>query len=270
MKPTTPLESIVDPFVKGIGGDLISELVGNNNPPSSADYLFRRHNVIAEMKTLQADSFGGPFCRKLGGRMGDWHRDGRLRVYGTTRIDSKSLSPECQNEMFDVMAAPLQKHVVNAANGQIESTKEILNMPAARGLLWVASDGNLDLQPDAVWFLLTRILQKKRENGTPYYSNIHGLAYFSPRMLVEMPQSKQPALFWFSGSRQADDQQMAACLNELCTAWPQHVAREQRIVVRQVDGKTVSPENLRFLGVPPRMPKIQVSDPCRADGHQNT
>jgi hypothetical protein len=135
MKPTTPLESIVDPFVKGIGGELISELVGNNNPPSSADYLFRRHNVIAEMKTLQADSFGGPFCRKLGGRMGDWHRDGRLRVYGTTRIDSKSLSPECQNEMFDVMAAPLQKHVVNAANGQIESTKEILNMPAARGLL---------------------------------------------------------------------------------------------------------------------------------------
>jgi hypothetical protein len=142
-------------------------------------------------------------------------------------------------------------------------------MPAARGLLWVASDGNLDLQPDAVWFLLTRILQKKRENGTPYYSNIHGLAYFSPRMLVEMPQSKQPALFWFSGSRQADDQ-MAACLNELCTAWPQHVAREQRIVVRQVDGKTVSPENLRFLGVPPRMPKIQVSDPCRAEGHENT
>src|ERR1035438_8196750 len=92
MKPTTPLESIVDPFVKGIGGELISELVGNNNPPSSADYLFRRHNVIAEMKTLQADSFGGPFCRKLGGWMGDWHRDGRLRVYGTTRIDSKSLS----------------------------------------------------------------------------------------------------------------------------------------------------------------------------------
>src|ERR1035438_7314563 len=142
--------------------------------------------------------------------------------------------------------------------------------PPTRGLLWVASDGNLDLQPDAVWFLLTRILQKKRENGTPYYSNIHGLAYFSPRMLVEMPQSKQPALFWFNGSRQADDQQMAACLNELCTAWPQHVAREQRIVVRQVDGKTVSPENLRFLGVPPRMPKIQVSDPCRAEGHQNT
>src|ERR1022692_2994538 len=86
---------------------------------------------------LQEASCGWPatatwiFSRTRSG----FHRDGRLRVYGTTRIDSKSLSPECQNEMFDVMAAPLQKHVVNAANGQIESTKEILNMPAARGLL---------------------------------------------------------------------------------------------------------------------------------------
>jgi hypothetical protein len=80
MKRTTPLQSIVDPFVKGIGGELISELVGNDSPPSSADYLFRRHNVIAELKTLQTESFGAPFRRKLGDRMGDWHRDGRLRV----------------------------------------------------------------------------------------------------------------------------------------------------------------------------------------------
>src|SRR5271163_4769952 len=41
-----------------------------------------------------------------------------------------------------------------------------------------------------------------------------------PRMQVQMPQSKQPAIFWFSGCRQPDDQQMAACLNELYTAWP--------------------------------------------------
>lgn len=70
MKRTMPLQSIVDPFVKGIGGELISELVGNDSPPSSADYLFRRHNVIAELKTLQTESFGDPFRRKLGDRMG--------------------------------------------------------------------------------------------------------------------------------------------------------------------------------------------------------
>jgi hypothetical protein len=263
MKPSTPLQSIIDPFVKGIGGELISELVGNNTPPSSADYLFRRYNVIAELKTLQVDSFGDPLCRKLGARMGDWLTNSRLLPYGTTRFDSKRLSPESQNEMFDVIAAPLKNHVVYSASKQIESTKEVLSMPDAKGLLWVASDGNEALQPDAVWFLLKRILQKRHENGALCYSNIHGLAYFNPRMLVEMPQSKRPALIWFSGPRQPEDQQMGACLSELCVAWPQYVSWAQGVPVRPMDAKTVSPDGLRFLGVPRRMPRIQVGDPFR-------
>jgi hypothetical protein len=270
MKPTTPLQSIVDPFVKGLDGELVSELVGNNSPPSNADYLFRHHNIIAELKTLQADSFGDPFRRKLGNRMGDWHRDGRLLVYGTARVDSKNLSQECQNEMFDVMAGPLQKHVVNAANTQIGSTKELLKMPDAKGLLWVASDGNEDLKPDAVLFLLKRILAKKHEDGKPCYSNIHALAYFSPRMLVEIPQSKQPAQFWFSGSRDPGDGQMLTFLSELCTAWPRYVAWAQGIAVRSVEANAVQPEDLRFIGVPPRMPRIKVAEPNRAETGQKT
>ena len=57
-------------------------------------------------------------------------------------VSSSRLSPECREEMFSAMAESLQKHVVAAANFQIRSTKELLNLPDARGLLWVASDGN--------------------------------------------------------------------------------------------------------------------------------
>jgi hypothetical protein len=42
MKPATPLSSIVDSFVKGLQGELVADMVGNNNPPPSVDYLFRR------------------------------------------------------------------------------------------------------------------------------------------------------------------------------------------------------------------------------------
>jgi hypothetical protein len=48
------LESIVDPFVKRAGGERVSEIVGNNNPQSSADYLFQHFGVIAELTSLQA------------------------------------------------------------------------------------------------------------------------------------------------------------------------------------------------------------------------
>src|ERR1022692_392039 len=63
MKPTTPLESIGDAFVKGIGGDLISELVGNNNPPSSADYLCWSEHLESEPRQWVA----GIYCYHLGG-----------------------------------------------------------------------------------------------------------------------------------------------------------------------------------------------------------
>ena len=66
------LQSIIDPFVKGVGGELVCDLVGNSNPPSSADYLFRRYNVIAELKSLQGDGFVESFSRKIGDLMGKW------------------------------------------------------------------------------------------------------------------------------------------------------------------------------------------------------
>jgi hypothetical protein len=255
MNEINTLQSIIDPFIKGIGGELISDLVGNKNPPSSADYLFRRHNVIAELKSLQAGGFVASFHRKLADLVGKWDREGHLRVYGTTRIDSKRLPAECQDEMFAIMAEPLQKHIVFEANNQIKSTKEILNMPDAMGLLWVASDGNEDLQPNIVWYLLTRTLQKKKANGEPAYSSIHGIAYFNPRMPAQVPQANEPAIFWFDGCRQPNSE-LATLLSELSGEWPRYVASAHGITVREVSG---TPEDTRFFGVPPKMPTIKAN-----------
>jgi hypothetical protein len=259
MKPATPLQSIVDPFVKGLQGELVSDLVGNDNPPPSADYLFRRHNAIAELKALETGSFGESFRKKLGERAAQWQRKGQLLVYGTARVDSEKLPAACQQELVELLAAPVQR-IVKAADAQIASTKEILGLPAARGLLWIASDGNQDLQPDTVWFLLNRILRKKQEDGTLQYRHIHGIAYFSPRMIAEMPQTSLPVLFWFSGSRDDTDQDMNALLGMLGSAWPQYVASAQSVQIRLVDKKN-TPSDLRFAGPPRLLPKIYMSEP---------
>lgn len=112
--------------------------------------------------------------------MGRWQREGKLIVFGTAKVDSNRLSQECREEMFSVMAESLQKHVVVAANAQIKNTKKLLNLPDAKGLLWVASDGNEFLQPNMVWYLLHRILTKKKANGDPAYSSIHGSRISAP------------------------------------------------------------------------------------------
>jgi hypothetical protein len=250
------LESIVDPFVRRVDGERISEIVGNINPHSSADYLFRRHGVIAELKSLQARTFVESFQRKMTYLMGRWQREGKLIVFGTARLNSSRLSPECREEMFSVMAESLQKHVVAAANAQIKSTKRLLNLPDARGLLWVASDGNEFLQPNMVWYLLHRILKKKKANGDPAYSSIHGLAYFSPRMLGQIPGVAEPALIWFSGYRQRDPK-LQDCLNELSNEWPKYVAWAQGIFIRNAKGTV---EDVRFLGVEEKLMQIRIDE----------
>ena len=156
------------------------------------------------------------------------------------------------------MAAPLQR-IVKAADARIASTKEILGLPAVRGLLWIASDGNQDLQPDTVWYLVTRILQKKQEDGAPQY-RLHGMAYFSARMVAEMPQTTLPVMFWFSGARDDGAQEMKTLLAVLGAAWPQYVASEQKVQLHLVDKKN-TPSDLCFAGPPRPLPKIYMSDP---------
>lgn len=264
MKTLPPLQDVIDPFVTSVGGELIRELVGNNNPPLNADYLFREHNVIAELKTLRNDSFGGPFRKKVGDLMGRWHRQGRHRLYGMRTIQTRELPEDYQQEIFDLLAKPLQNHIVRGANDQIRSTKNALAMTAAKGLLWIASDGNTDLPPNVVWYLLTRILQKKQD-GRHSYSNINGLAYFNPRMPAHVPSMDRPAFFWFSGSRPKDDQQMGACLDRLFHAWFTYLESSYGIVIRQMGTESVSPQDVGFWGVPPNVPLIHVNYAHSAD-----
>lgn len=256
MKEVRTLQSIVDPFVRSVGGEIVADLIGNKNLPANADYVFRSHNVISELKSLQAGGFAESFHRKFAELLGKWDRQGRLRVYGTIQLQSSKLPDDCRREMFALMREPIQKHVIGEANKQIKSTKSLLNMPDAKGLLWVASDGNEDFQPNVVWYLLLQALKKKKENGDPAYSSINGLAYFNPRMPARVPQASEPAFFWFSGTRKPDeDHDIQTCLNLLSNAWPQYVAWAQGITVRDVDGK---PEDARFLGVEPTLPKIAI------------
>ena len=256
MKEVRTLQSIVDPFVRGVGGEIVADLVGNKNLPANADYVFRSHNVIAELKSLQAGGFAESFHRKFAELLGKWDRQGRLRVYGTIQLQSSKLPEDCRREMFALMGESIQKHVIGKANQQIKSTKSLLGMPDAKGLLWVASDGNEDFQPDVVWYLLLQTLRKKKENGDPAYSSINGLAYFNPRMPARVPQASELALFWFSGTRKPDqDQDVQTCLNLLSNAWPDYVAWTQGVTVRDMEGK---PEDTRFFGVESKLPKIEI------------
>ncbi len=259
MKPQQPLQTLIDPFVRDFGGEIVSEVIGKVTPSKNADYAFRQHNVIAELKALENDSFGASFKRNMGDLTASWQQRGFFLLYGAQRIDIGRLHPTCQREFMDLLGRPLQENVIAKASKQIGETKSLIKMPTAKGLLIVASDGNEDLLPNTVWWLLCRTLQKRHPDGTPQFSNIDGLIYFTPRMPVENPKTGKPTMIWHAGSRNGSDDAMIVFLRAISEAWPAHVARVSGLEFRREVGQPLELERARFVGVEPRMPKIKMN-----------
>jgi hypothetical protein len=259
MKPTFSLQSIFNPFVKSFGGDLVGTLIDSKNPPPNADYLLKSHSAILELKALEQQSFGEAHKQKVGALMADWQQRRLLRVYGTQRIDLKMLPPECQNEWLDVLGKPLQDNILAKANQQIRKTRELLNLPDFKGVLLIASDGNEDLQPDLIWFLVKRILQKKHPDGSPQYSNIDGVAYFNPRMPVWVPAVQRNAIFWI-GPRNPEDHEMVSLLQTMASAWHRYFGSLRGETFPKIDFQSMPLEGLTFGGQPPKLPHIIVGE----------
>jgi hypothetical protein len=150
MDPDPPLEVFFNAFVRAIGGERVEALIDLKNPPANADYFFRSENVIVELKALEKETFGESHRQKTAELFADWHRRGLLMVYGTARFDMARLPPVCQQEWLNLLGKPVQKNILSAANAQIRETKRLLNVPGAKSVLLVASDGNFDLKPHTI------------------------------------------------------------------------------------------------------------------------
>jgi len=59
-------------------------------------------------------------------------------------------------------------------------------------------------------------------------------------------------------------------LQALEKTWSEYAARAQGINVVRVDGKTVLLEAMKFVGITPRMPRIQVDDPFEREPKPKT
>jgi hypothetical protein len=253
-------EVFFNAFVRALGGERVESLIDSKNPPANADYFFRSQNVVVELKALERETFGENHRQKTAELFADWHRRGLLVVHGTARIDMARLSPVCQKEWLNLLGRPIQKNVLGKANEQIRETKQLLNVPDAKAVLLVASDGNIDLTPHTVHYLLSRLLMKKHPDGRKQYSQIDGIACLSGRTLVQVSEEGRPAMVWISGPRRTDDTAITEFLSHLALAWHQYVAQITARPLEHLDVKPDQIKDLRFAGFTPPLPRINVAE----------
>lgn len=254
-----PVEKYFDEFVKGFGGEKISDELSKRPEfkqglPDNADYFFRSDGVIAELKCLEEDTYSvEEFRDMLKDLYEEWNRNGLINEmrFGTTFFQTKDLPFECQLEIEKLVNKRLRKVIIKA-NKQIKLTKELLKTPDAKGVLLLASDGNYFLQPNHVLGYAGRILKSR-------FSSINSLIYFTVNMAVESPNTDRDALMWVEGHRDNIERVDSHFLNRLCKGWVtvlEHKTGEEIPIHQSEDHSLV--DNAKFIR--------NIFIPCRVKG----
>jgi hypothetical protein len=191
MRPQAlPMEETFDAFVEHFGGVKISSLIkSKSSMPLNADYLFKDHNVIAELKTLEG-IYSGPTA---------------LNSLTQAFIDSGFPSSEVfglllqEHEMPDRVRDMVGKRIrraieqrIKMARRQLRQSKANFGDGSTRTLILVA----MDQEPLFGHRMMLRQLAKLMDDN---YADEHtdGIVYLNPNTPTKMKPDGMEFSGWF-------------------------------------------------------------------------
>lgn len=229
-----PFEAVFRDFVVDFGGEVLEEVADG----PTADYLFRNHNIVAELKTLTVDQTEN-MNRKLSPKVKEWvQRNGRMppgtAIGGKYVVAIKDMPKEIQDYWLNLLKASVEG-LVRDANSQIRDTKGRMKLPCAKGIMIIANQSNL-YHDDPVSFrrLLAEILRKRTQGGELRYPHINGATVFS---LKDVKSRKESMYFWANLQMRQDPNEDLSCVisfqDELQQAWYRYLESVTGVKVRQ-------------------------------------
>jgi hypothetical protein len=242
-----PIEQTFNEFVERFGGELVERLLPQRAGEKRADYLFRAPEIIAELKCLEHDLFTPDYRAKFLALVNSWHARGLIRVYGTVRLDLRKLPKQCQMEWLRITEQPINRNIVSRANRQIRETKKSLGLRDAKGVLLIANEANRTLTPADIFTLLSRILGRKKPDGSLVCSSIHWIVLFSTNVAVLHARDPRPMTFWRAAYRTGPDPAISNFLADMQVAWNVHCAEKQGLPLKEVNLSGADFEEIRFV-----------------------
>lgn len=172
------IEPLLNEFVTSVGGELVSELIPSSPDFRNADYLFRSHRVVAELKSLRED-FALP--EKLSDKHLElwkkWATEGDVKFRHIFRTNE--LPKEKRRQLTRLYSEPIRR-VLKKANRQLRTTAHKLGIAEPTNLLLIANDGLYSLEANLVIGIIAQLLERE-------FSSIHGFVYFTVNRYVELP-----------------------------------------------------------------------------------
>jgi hypothetical protein len=241
------IEPTFNAFVKEYGGELIGDIVGSSPDFPNADYLFRKENVVAELKVLTEDKLHDPeMQKKFGELFQSWIARGVIPPQKIPPfINSKDYLVPCQKEIYDIWSPPVEQQL-KKANLQIRETKKRLGMESAKGLLLIANDGNFALPPLVLIHILFKATKTK-------FHSIDTFVFFTVNLYSQVKESPKPSILWFVGTRDDGSKIFEEFTNNLGESWGRFLENHKGIKMDKLTQSGIEGlEHLRFWNQPSR------------------
>jgi len=233
--------------VREIGGVVLEDELGQSPSFANADYLFRAHDTVAELKCMEKDTRSEQrFVEQVTAMHRRWVRNGIVRQppvgnAGRVVVNSSDIPKQCSMEIMELLRTRIQR-LVKKANQQIGKTKAALELDNAKGLLLLANDGDMMFELEVVLHLLDRIF---KAGG---YSNVNTVVYFTVNHSVESSVLPMPAQVWTDlviddggGERESVSRNV---LDQIKDGWFKHISAFSEAKLFVFDRSDESPDKI--------------------------
>lgn len=196
MKRKIKIEKEFNKFVGSVNGKLVSDIVGQNPNFSNADYIFESDKIIVELKCLEDDKLKDKaITEKIISLYKKWKTEGHdvSIEQNSWRSTITNLPNDLSLEILKIYAKSIRKRVIKA-NKQIKETKIALNRKDYKGVLLLANDGNLALDPEHLHVVINYVLGNN-------YSSINAIIIFTVNQLASSLVTNADQLIWHNLNR---------------------------------------------------------------------
>lgn len=206
-----PVEQTWREFVRSVGGQVVEEVLPEPRTFENADFLFRSHSVVAELKEIQTEFARSPsvlegfraLIERLMGEDPNW----RPLLLGGSGEYPKWFQAE-----FVRLFRPAVTRVLKKANRQIRETKVHFGIKEPAGMLIFVNDGFTELEPHFVRALACDALVGS-------YSSVDCFLYMTVNRYVEVTGSNVPRLLWMLSYSERASDSLVQFIDDLGKKW---------------------------------------------------
>lgn len=187
------VEVLFSEFVEFYGGKVIDKLDGNLVDRLNADYLFEKHNTIAELKTFKKDVFSeAEDFPRFENLMTKWVSKKMIthKEFRDFTFKRKQLPKKCIDDLISVGSKTIER-AIQKGNKQIQESKKTFDKPNADGILFLINDGNYFFTTEGFLNIISSLIGRKFKDAS-----FNVIVYITVNQVTRKPGSDLDYNVW--------------------------------------------------------------------------